>query len=286
MNMHHYWKPFAVIVMAVSLLTACADKDKIAASGMVKSKDGTPVRYQSQGEGDTAIVFVHCWTCDHSFWNGQYNAFAKDYKVVRLDLAGHGTSASRKTYNMVSYADDVVAVTKALKLQRMVLVGHSMGGPVVIEVEKQLGDKVIGVVGVDTFYTSFTFPTDEEGINNFVKPFAEKFAETREGMMRSMFAPGANPELVNNTAAAIPESAHDMAIQSMYDIFRWSARERPAVLDALGKKLRNINGDPASKGERLHDSVVLVASTGHFPHMEKPAEFNKALQQIINELDK
>lgn len=286
MNTQHFWKVFAIIFMAVSLLTACADRDKIAAIGMVKSRDGTPIRYQSQGAGDTAIIFVHCWTCDHSFWNAQYDAFAGQYKVVRLDLAGHGTSASRKTYNMVSYADDVVAVANALKLKRIVLVGHSMGGPVSVEAERQLGDRVIGVVGIDTFYTAFQFPTDEEGINAFVKPFIDNFAETRAGMMRSMFAPGADPALVMRTAAAIPETAQNMAVQSMFDVFRWSAEKGPERLKALGGKLHNINGDPTGKGEPQDDSVVLIAGTGHFPHMEKPVEFNKALLGILGELGK
>jgi len=286
MKSHHFWKPFAVVVIAMSLLGACADKDDIKTTGMIASKDGTPIRYQSQGEGETAIVFIHCWTCDHSFWNGQYHVLADKYKVVRMDLAGHGTSAGRKTYTMQSYGEDVVAVSRALRLERVVLVGHSMGGPVAVEAEKILGDKVIGVVGVDTFHTAFVYPKDEEGINNFVKPFIENFADTRKGMMHSMFAPGADPELVNKTSVAIPQSAEDMAVQSMYDIFRWSARENPVALDALGNKLRNINGNPDGKGEPLHDSVTLIPGTGHFPHMEKPAEFNTALRSIVEELDK
>lgn len=282
MKTHHMY----TLLLAIALLTACTDKGAIVSTGMTPSKDGTPIRYQSEGEGNTAIVFIHCWTCDHSYWNAQYKTFADKYKVVRLDLAGHGGSANRRQYTINNFADDVVAVANTLKLQRMILVGHSMGGPVSVVAEQQLGERVIAVVGVDTFYTSFVFPQDEQGIREFARPFEDDLLSAREGMMRSMFAPGASPELVDKVSRPIPETSYDMAVQAIYAIFRWSAHQRDAALAALGDKLRNINGDPQATAKPLHDSVVLIAGAGHFVQMEKPQEFNQALQQIIDELDK
>lgn len=248
----------------------------------VSSADGTPIRYEVAGSGNTAIVFVHCWTCNRSFWDEQFDHFAKHYQVVRLDLAGHGDSGKgRKDYNMASFADDVVAVANDLKLQRIVLVGHSMGGPVIVEAAKQLGDRVMGVVGVDTFYTPFPYPKDEAAINAFVKPYEEDFVNASGGLVQSMFPPGTEPALVERVVNIISRADKGMAVQAMRDIFIWNARERPAVLDALGPKLRNINA--AGDGTRLHDSVVLIPGVGHFVHMENPQAFNTALQAILIE---
>lgn len=286
MKTHHSRKNLALLIIVAGLLVACADKKDAIATGMIASLDGTPIRYQSQGEGETAIVFVHCWTCDHSYWNAQYESFAKDYKVVRLDLAGHGGSAPRKTYTMQAYGNDVVAVANALKLQRMVLVGHSMGGPVVVEAEKRLGNRVIGVVGVDVFYTAFNFPADEEGIQAFVKPFAESFNESREALVRASVASGADSNLVKKLTQTIPVESRDMAIQSLTSILRWSATEGKTSLAALGKRLVNINGDPSGEGTAVHDSVVLVKGAAHFVQMEQPEAFNKALRETVAHFEK
>ena len=280
MNMRNCFTHLVPIIFAFGLLASCEPVPQKPAT--TDSADGTPIRYEVAGSGDTAIVFVHCWTCDRSFWDEQFEYFAKRYQVVRLDLAGHGDSGmERKQYNMVSFADDVVAVANTLKLQRIVLVGHSMGGPVIIEAAKQLGDRVMGVVGVDTFYTPFTFPKDEAGINAFVKPFEEDFVNASSGLVQNMFPPGTDPVLVERVVNIISRADKDMAVQAMRDLFVWSARERPAVLDALGTKLRNINA--GGDGTRLHNSVVLIPGVGHFVQMEKPEVFNTELQTILKE---
>jgi pimeloyl-ACP methyl ester carboxylesterase len=56
----------------------------------VPSVDGTPIAYESHGERTPAIVLVHGWSCDRSYWTGQLRALSGDFKVVAVDLAGHG----------------------------------------------------------------------------------------------------------------------------------------------------------------------------------------------------
>jgi pimeloyl-ACP methyl ester carboxylesterase len=76
-------------------------------------------------------VFVHCWACDRTYWREQVDVFAADHQVVTLDLAGHGESgAGRETWTVKGLAGDVQAVVEALDLERVILIGHSMGGPV------------------------------------------------------------------------------------------------------------------------------------------------------------
>ncbi len=106
----------------------------------VASADGVEIRYDVAGKGETALVFVHCWTCNRRFWDESLAYFGKGYQVVRLDLAGHGESGKgRRDYTMAAFGGDVVAVADKLGLKRIVLIGHSMGGPVSLEAEKQLG---------------------------------------------------------------------------------------------------------------------------------------------------
>ena len=250
----------------------------------VKSPDGSSISYGVQGEGEVTIVFVHCWTCNHGFWKPQIEHFAKKHRVVWLDLAGHGSStSSRKDYTMSAFGADVAAVVKAVGADRVVLVGHSMGGPVSVEAANLLGDRVVGVVSVDTFYTPFEYPKSEEKIEEFVKPFKDDFVGTSENMVRSMFVPGVDKGVVDRWVNEFKDANPELGISAMYDIFRWNAKNVPGVLEKLGKKLRNINGAPKGDEKPLHESVVLIPKVGHFVAQVKPDEFNEALEGILVE---
>src|SRR5438105_10350898 len=96
------------------------------------SVDDTPIAFEEQGQGSPAVVFVHGWACDRTYWRHQVDRFQRRAKVVTLDLAGHGESgADRSEWSIAGFGADVAAVVQALELRDVVLVGHSMGGDVI-----------------------------------------------------------------------------------------------------------------------------------------------------------
>ncbi len=283
------YKNILVVLVAMSviaLITGCSavQTKKNETISTVTSMDGSSISYGVRGEGEITIVFVHCWTCNHEFWRPQIEHFSNKYKVVWLDLAGHGLSASnRQAYTMEAFGEDVAAVVNKINEKNIVLVGHSMGGPVAIEAAKILGNKVIGVVGVDTFYTPFKYPKSEADIEGFVKPFENDFKGTSEQVVRSMFTSKAAPELITSIVNQMSVASPEMGVSAMYEIFRWNAKNFPSALNMHPKKLRNINGAPTGKEKVLHKSVKLIPGVGHFVAQVQPDEFNKALDQIILE---
>jgi len=117
------------------------------------SADGIQISFHVQGSGTPALVFVHGWCCDKTYWDAQAPFFSKRYKVVTVDLAGHGESGlGRKDYTMEAFGEDVVAVVDKLGLDNVVLIGHSMGGPVILEAAQRIPERVIGLVAADTFH--------------------------------------------------------------------------------------------------------------------------------------
>ena len=155
------------LILLITLLAACTTTQPrpMEYVASVSSADGSAITYGVKGQGDTTLVFIHCWTCNHEFWRSQVETFSQDYQVVWLDLAGHGLSRSnRDSYTMQAFGQDVAAVVHKVGAERVVLVGHSMGGPVALEAAELLGDKVTGIVGVDTVYTPFQYPQTEEDI--------------------------------------------------------------------------------------------------------------------------
>ena len=203
---------------------------------------------------------------------------------MAIDLAGHGESGiGRASWTMPAFGDDTVAVVEQLGLERVVLVGHSMGGDVVTEAALRLGDRVAGVVWVDT-YQSLEEVTTAEELDAFVAPFRHDFPGQTRRFIRGMFPPTADPALVewvaDDMAAAPPEIALDTLV------YAWG-NDGP-ILDALARlsvPVVAINPDDRPTDveslARRGVGTVIVHGAGHFPMLEDPAQFDAALAEVI-----
>ena len=101
-------------------------------TSFVTSPDSIQIAYEVHGAGDPALIFVHGWSCDRSYWKGQLETFSKNFKVVAIDLAGHGESGlGRQAWTIEAFGADVEAVVEKLGLKRVILIGHSMRGDVI-----------------------------------------------------------------------------------------------------------------------------------------------------------
>jgi pimeloyl-ACP methyl ester carboxylesterase len=98
----------------------------------VLSTDGTRIAYELIGAGRPALVLVHGWSCDRTYWNAQLESLSRDFTVVTVDLAGHGESeCGREAWSIAAFGYDVALVVALNGLEDVVLVGHSMGGDVI-----------------------------------------------------------------------------------------------------------------------------------------------------------
>jgi pimeloyl-ACP methyl ester carboxylesterase len=137
-----------IALCSMCVLSGCAPESERRAL----SADNVSISYHVEGKGTPALVFVHGWCCDKSYWKHQVPYFSKRHTVVTIDLAGHGESGvGRKAWTMEAFGKDVVAVVEELELDRVILIGHSMGGAVIIEAARQMPERVTGLVGADTF---------------------------------------------------------------------------------------------------------------------------------------
>jgi len=134
----------------LGVLTAIVAMASFAQPTTAATVDGLKIQSSSAGAGPT-IVFVHGWTCDESSWAGQVPAFTKDHRVITLDLPGHGRSELPKDgkLSMDLFARAVEAVRAEAGAERIVLVGHSMGAPVIRQYAHLYPQHVAGLVAVD-----------------------------------------------------------------------------------------------------------------------------------------
>ncbi|KAL6242232.1 hypothetical protein RBB50_010780 [Rhinocladiella similis] len=121
------------------------------------------VVYEISGSGRNALVFIHGWSCGKSLWRLQTSLLEK-YRVILLDLPGHGASDSPKIdYSHEYFARAVEKVLSAESVETAVLVGHSMGGPVATMTLRLFPNRVSGIIYVDSFlHLPEHFMTSEE----------------------------------------------------------------------------------------------------------------------------
>src|SRR5207253_654449 len=131
----------------------------LAAPAQAASVGGVPIHYAVKGHGRT-VVFVHGWTCDMSSWDAQVPEFSKAYRVITLDLPGHGRSAGPADgkFSMTLFAEAIEAVRAEVGARKIVLVGHSMGAPVIRQYALLHADRVAGLVAVDGPLDMRAFP--------------------------------------------------------------------------------------------------------------------------------
>jgi pimeloyl-ACP methyl ester carboxylesterase len=247
------------------------------------SPDGIAIAFEVVGDRSPTLVLVHGWSCDRTYWRGQHE-LADRYRLVTIDLAGHGESgAGRQSWTMPGFGADVAAVVDQLDLDDAVLVGHSMGGDVVVEAALLLGDRVRGLVWVDT-YPSLGDPATPARIEAFVEPFERSFATATDAFVRTMFPPTADPALVDWIATDMASAPPAIALDAMRHSV---ANEPPAVagLARLGLPIASISPDDteldvaslAAGGIR----TVVLSGAGHFLMLEDPARFNAALIDVV-----
>jgi len=275
---------FAVFLLSCFMLAGCASVQK----HYVPSSDDVVISCDVQGKGKPALVFVHGWCCDKRYWSYQVPYFAGRHKVVAIDLAGHGASGlGRKRWTMKAFGADVAAVIEMLKLNQVILIGHSMGGYAIIEAARLEPDRVIGLVGVDTFHNFETeYPRGQ--IEEFVDGFMENFEENTNQFVRDMFPPGSDPNIVERVSADMSSAPPWVGISALQEYFFYDVKE---ALKDIRVPIFCINTDLVAtdvKAGRRHAvsfDVKLMPGLSHFMMIEDPETFNKLLDETISEIN-
>ena len=280
------------VLMGSMMLAACGGPSgdpTERSSGFVESTDGISIHYQTAGEGPISLVFVHGWLCDHTYWSEQFDHFVEEYRVVALDLAGHGESGSdREAWTMSSLGSDVVAVIEDLDLDRVVLVGHSMGSAVIVEAAKQARDRIISLVAVGGFIDldgGFATMTPDDR-DEFLRPFVEDFASTTQQRVSvNMFAPTSDSALVTRIVEDMSSAPPHVGIGIAREHLRWYGTDPFEALDvpvvAINSDVQETN---SASLERYGFTHVTMSEVGHFVMIEDPETFNRLLVDAIDEL--
>ena len=251
------------------------------------SVDGARVHWSSAGSAKQAVILVHGWTCDETSWDAQVPALSQKYRVIRLDLPGHGKSDPPRDgkFSMTLFARAVEAVRTEAKAEKVVLVGHSMGTPVIREYARLYPQHVAAMVPVDGLL--LVGGGSGRGAPNPAAMTGPEGMKARETMIRGMFTPmtpAAVEQHVLKMMLAAPEATAAGAMRATFDAA--SINDQVVTVPVLGIYA---GANPMTNRAALekvfpNSEYVQVAGTGHFVMMERPEEFNRLLLAFLGKV--
>ena len=284
-----------VVLAAAVLVAACTQASPKSGleSGTASSADGVPIAYEVRGQGPTTLVFVHGWSCDRNYWRPQMDAFQGEYRVIAVDLAGHGASGKGRTaWSIQNFASDVAAVVRAADARNVVLIGHSLGGPVALEAGLLVPDRVIGVLGIEAFYDGWADP----GFGKVVDGLRPDFkARTRGFIRKAMFLPTSPAALADSIADAMAAAPPEIALPAIDSLLVWARDRQTAAASALSAPVGLIMAAGGRAGtaklQRAREGrpglgVEEVPGAGHFLMLEVPSAFNASLREMLSRVSR
>ena len=269
-------------------LAGSARSAEAVITGAATARDGVDIHYEAMGSGSPTILFIHGWSCDRRYWSDQLAYFAEKHQVVAIDLAGHGESGLQRTeWTISQFGADVASVADQLALDDVILVGHSMGGPVALEAARKLEGRVKTIIGADTLNdVSITFP--EAQLNGMLAAMEGDFRSTVEGLVRSsFFLADSDPDLIDRIATDMGSAPPEAGMGAFKAYAEWFNHEAADALADIEVPIYLINSDyrPTNieAGQALTGSfdTVLMSGVGHFVMQEDPERFNQLLNQLI-----
>lgn len=255
-----------------------------------------------KGSGSQPIVFAHGYGCDQFMWRFVYPAFLEDYKVILFDHVGSGNSDesfynTQKYNSLEGYADDILEICHALKLENVILVGHSVSSMISLlaaNKEPSLFSNII-MIGPSPCYID-----KEEYKGGFSQQDIDELLETLESnylgwastmapvIMGNPEKPELGEELTNSFCRTNPEIAKhfakvtflsdnredldDLQIPTLIIQSEEDAIASLAVANYVNNKITN-------------STLELIDATGHCPNLSAPEETISAIKNYLEKKD-
>ena len=249
-------------------------------------RDDLSLFYEREGSGEPPLLFVHGWCCDHTFFGPQFDHFKSVHAVATLDLRGCGKSdRPADGYDIPTLADDVAWLCDELGISRPVVVGHSLGGMIALELATRHPSRTRAVVAVDPG-PIHPLPETQRFFEGFAAALDGPDGEAvRRAYVEAIFLGSHDADLqrrVVETRCAVPLDVAAAVIRGVVD---WNGvaalmlcrvpvlvlRSRPAGSSDLARLL--------SLKPDLH--VGLTVGAGHFHQLEVPDQVTAMLERFL-----
>jgi pimeloyl-ACP methyl ester carboxylesterase len=249
-----------------------------------RTADGVTLRFDEAGEGDPAIVFVHGWCCSRGNWRRQVAHFSRSHRVIALDQRGHGESDKPdQDYTVGGFVDDLAWFIGDRGLDRPVIVGHSMGGVIAMNLARKHPDIARGIVMVDAPSTPLPEPLQPVAQSTLAAMRGDAYKQVAEGFIRTfMFDTNSPPDLVEELISAMSEAPQRLMHTALTDTLSPHTMEPgPIPVPALYIRAATNYAAKGEQAERYPGLEVTTIGCAHFIQLERPDETNALIEGLV-----
>ncbi|PZC41079.1 MAG: Pimeloyl-ACP methyl ester carboxylesterase [Chloroflexi bacterium] len=250
--------------------------------------DEFSMSYLDTGKVDSGneLILIHGWCSNKFHWNPQIEYFKNNFRVVAIDLRGHGnSSAPNLGYSFNSFSLDIKSLIDVLGITNPVIFGHSMGGAIAIYLANILGKNAKGLVMVDGSLNIVEHETqlnNNQRISSFKK---NNYAQEIEKRYSNFFSHMKNNTLGKRIISDAVKTPEHVAYGSLLALYRddvmsaGSAINIPALYIANAYSPRSAN---EVKTFVPNSTFAQVVQAGHFLHLEDIEQSNAMLNTFVN----
>jgi len=248
------------------------------------------VHYVTLGRGRQTLVLVHCWGGTSDFWREQIPDLGDEARLILIDLPGHGQSDKPRTdYTMDFFARAVLAVMDDAHVEKAVLVGHSMGVPVICRTYALARERVAALVAVDGPLRRPQMA--REDVENLIMPLLlPGYRDEVRRRVTAMFPfPGTEStrERVLSEMLQTPQYVLVSAMEAMFDSDQpdWALKRVDAPILVINARNPMWDGNYQAYVRSLSPKTDyrVIDGVGHWLMLEEPVEFNVTLIQMLRE---
>lgn len=255
-------------------------EEKAAVVPTVRIK-GRVLAYDEVGSGKN-VVFVHGACENSSFWNHQ-KALSDRYRILALDLPGHGKSEELESEILVkSYSDMVAEFISKTCPDKAVLVGHSMGGAIALLNVIEHPENLKGAVIVSSGAKLGVLPSIREGLR-------ARFEETVKSVVGPrQFSSKTNLDTIRFVTNEILKcksavAAADYDACNSFDVRQKLRTINLPILIVAGEedKMTPVPWSTYLKENIPKSKLVVIRDASHLPMLERPSDFNRHLNEFL-----
>lgn len=256
--------------------------------------DNLTVNYNDDGPDDAPIIiFIHGFPFNKTTWNKQVAALKDNYRVIAYDVRGHGNSfAGNADFSIDLFAKDLLGLMDALKIEKVVLCGLSMGGYIALNAVEKYPERFDALILSDTTCTADTPEAKEKrlkAIESIKKDGVEKFADES---IKNLFAPESFATK-KEEIAAVREMIVNTSQQSLYKTLRafYERKETCSRLQDINIPVLIMVGKedkitPPAAAQLMHEKIngsllKIIVHAGHLSNIENSSEFNGHLKKFV-----
>lgn len=244
---------------------------------------GSKLYFSLSGCGPKDILLVHGSGGDHTIWGYQVKELRKDFSIAAIDLNGHGRSAFREGDGLETYTQDVLAVLERLSPDTF-LVGHSLGGAIVLNVALHYPDRISGLGLIGSGAKLRVLP-------KILELISQDFEGAIDLILSWAFKAGTHPKLLQKAKEQMHRNGQKILLRDLltcdaFDVMNKLNQIKVPALIICGRedKLTPVKYSEYLQTHISPATLQVIEEAGHMVMLEQPGELNRVIKEFVNKL--